>query len=433
MKKAAGIQLGEVDLHSIGCYHERGYPWEEWALLREHAPVYWYERDGIQPFWAITRYEDVKRISLDDRTFINGGPRLRLADDNFESRRLYARQKRIEERGWDPEEPEDFVFMDNPVHRDFRLICARRFTSAYCRSLAIDLQSLAEDIVSNFESELKQGEDVDLVEALSVKLPLATICRMMGLPEDDWQDIHRWTDALLDLDNMRWARPDERRYDMRKRLHVEFYEYLEDIIARKRARPGDDLSSILVNAEIDGRRLTQQQLHGYLRLLIAAGNETTRNAVTRGALLLMDHPGERTYLEEAPAERVAGLVEEVIRYTSPVIQFARTVTRDITLHGQSLRAGDTVGIWYPSANRDPRVFESPDTFNIRRDPNPHLGFGRGVHFCLGANLARFELRALFQSLGEWRLLGRIQRAGAMRRLTDLHVGAVAELPVRLRY
>ena len=225
----------------------------------------------------------------------------------------------------------------------------------------------AEDIISNFE--LKQGKDVDLVEALSVKLPLATICRMMGLPEDDWQDIHRWTDALLDLDNMRWARPDERRYDMRKRLHAEFYEYLEDIIARKRASPGDDLSSILVNAEIDGRRLTQQQLHGYLRLLIAAGNETTRNAVTRGALLLMDHPGEQTCLEEAPAKRVAGLVEEVIRYTSPVIQFARTVTRDITLHGQSLRAGDTVGIWYPSANRDPRVFESPDTFNIRR-PKP---------------------------------------------------------------
>ena len=146
----------------------------------------------------------------------------------------------------------------------------------------------------------------------------------------------------------------------------------------------------------------------------------------------MDHPGEQTCLEEAPAKRVAGLVEEVIRYTSPVIQFARTVTRDITLHGQSLRAGDTVGIWYPSANRDPRVFESPDTFNIRRDPNPHLGFGRGVHFCLGASLARFELRALFQSLGERRLLGRIKRAGAMRRLTDLHVGAVAELPVRLR-
>ncbi len=424
-------QLDAIDIHSVALYHERGYPWAEWALLREHAPVYWYERDGIAPFWAITRYEDVKRISLDDKTFINSGPRLRLAADNYEARRLSARAKRISERGWDAQTPEDLVFLDNPEHRTLRLITARRFTSAYCRAMAANLASLAGEIVTEFDAALQHDEAVDLVEGLAVKLPLATICHMMGLPEEDWHDIHRWTDALLDIDNMRWARPYESRYDMRKRLHTEFHAYICSVIERKRAQPGDDLSSMLVHAEVDGRMLSEQELHGYLRLLITAGNETTRNAATRGAMLLMQHPEQCAHLERNPDGCVESLVEEVVRYTSPVIQFARTATSDVTLQGQRIRAGDTVGIWYPSANRDPRAFDAPDAFDVLRSPNPHLGFGRGVHFCLGANLARFELRALFRELGRKRLLSRIERAGPGRRLTDLHDGAIAELPVRL--
>ena len=425
-------QLDTIDIHSLARYHEHGYPWDEWALLRENAPVYWYERDGIAPFWAVTRYEDVKRVSLDDRTFVNSGPRLRLVSDDYEARRLRARAKRISERNWDPQTPDDLVFLDNPEHRALRLITARRFTSAYCRAMATSLASLAREIVHSFERALSDHETVDLVERLSVKLPLATICHMMGLPEADWHDIHRWTDALLDNNNMRWALPSESRYDMRKRLHAEFHAYICEVIERKRAEPGDDLSSMLVSADVDGRALTEQELHGYLRLLITAGNETTRNAATRGAMLLMSHPDQCAHLEHDPDGCVDSLVEEVVRYTSPVIQFARTATRDITLEGQDIRAGETVGIWYPSANRDPRAFDAPDVFNVLRNPNPHLGFGRGVHFCLGANLARFELRALFRELGHKRLLSRLERAGAGRRLTDLHVGAIAELPVRLR-
>lgn len=430
MTELASKQLDTVDIHTIERYHENGYPWAEWTLLREHAPVYWYERDGIEPFWAITRYDDVKKISLDETGFINGGPRLRLASEDYDMRRLRARKKRIAQRGWDPQTTEDLVYLDNPEHRTLRLITARRFTSAYCRTMAANLETLAQQIVAEFDTALARGQTVDLVEGLSVKLPLATICHMMGLPQHDWHDIHRWTDALLDLDSLRWARAGESRYEMRKRLHTEFHDYLCELIERKRAQPSDDLSSMLVDATMDGRALTDQELHGYLRLLITAGNETTRNAATRGAKLLMDHPDQCALLEAEPQRCVNTLVEEIIRYTSPVIQFARTATRDVTMHGQNIRSGDTVGIWYPAANRDPRAFSSPEQFDMCRTPNQHLGFGRGAHFCLGANLARFELRALFLELGRKGLLSQLERSGAPRRLTDLHVGAIAEMPVR---
>jgi len=434
MAQPAGApELDSVDIHSIERYHREGYPWADWALLREKAPVYWYERPGIEPFWAVTRYDDVKRVSLDDKTFINSGPRLRLAPALMDERRLAANAKKIERRGWDPAVPEDLVYLDNPEHRNLRRIVARRFTTAFCRTMAVALQRMAHEIVLNFEGRLEAGESVDLVEDLAVQLPLATICEMMGLPQDDWRDIHRWTDALLDIDNLRGLRPGESRRDMRKRLHEEFHQYLTDLIAERRRRPGDDMTSMVVHGTADGRPLTDQELHGYLKLLISAGNETTRNAATRGVLALLDFPSQIPVLEVDPAGVEQTLVEEVLRFTSPVIQFARTVTQDVELGGQRLREGQTVGVWYPSANRDERVFERPDEFHILRDPNPHLGFGRGVHFCLGANLARWELRALFRCLGERKLLSRLEAAGEGRWLTDLHVGAIAEMPVRLQH
>ena len=426
---ATSDSLAELDIHSIDLYHERGYPWAAWAHLREHAPVYWYERPGIEPFWAVTRYDDVKRISLDDETFINSGARLRLAPADYVERRLRANASKIAARGWDPEVPEDMVYLDNPEHRDLRRIVARRFTTAYCRSLVAELDRLAVSIVADFDTRLGHGERLDLVENLAVKLPLATICNMMGLPETDWLDIHRWTDALVDLDSMRFAQPEESRRDMRKRIHAEFHDYINALIAERRAHPGDDLASLVLHGDVHGRALTEQELHGYLRLLITAGNETTRNAITRGVLAMLEAPEQIAILEQSPEQVAVPLVEEVLRFTSPVIQFARTATRDVELHGKRISAGDTVGIWYPSANRDSSVFERPDELDVTRDPNPHLGFGRGVHFCLGANLARFELRAMFRELGQRKVLSRLQLAGEPRWLTDLHVGTIANVDV----
>ena len=213
--------------------------------------------------------------------------------------------------------------------------------------------------------------------------------------------------------------------DVRRRLGTELFGYIEDLIADRQARGpdgGDDLATLLVHATIEGEPLTQQQLHGYLMLLIGAGNETTRNSITGGVRALLEHPEQARLLAEAPVERVESAVEEIMRWVSPVIQFARTALVDFELGGTTIRAGDTVGLWYPSANRDEAMFADPYRFDITRSPNYHLAFGHGVHFCLGANLARWEMRSVFRELAPH--LSNLELVGEPRRLPHLHVGAV---------
>ena len=321
------------------------------------------------------------------------------------------------------------IYLDAPEHTQLRMLTARSFTPARCRQMAAFLDREAARFVDEFEMALAEG-DADLVHDFAVKLPLATICSMMGVPVSDWADIHRWTDAMFDVENMGWALPGEDRRAMRKRLHSEFHHYIAEVIARKRAEPGDDLASTLVHATIDGEPLADQTLHGYLRLLISGGNETTRNATSRGVLALMERPDQISLVRSDPDRWVAPLAEEVVRFTSPVIQFVRTATRDTTVGDQHVRAGEQVVLWYPSANRDDAVFADPDRFDLTREPNEHLGFGHGPHFCLGANLARWELRAAFGALARRPLLAELETAGPPRWLTDLHVGTIAAQPVR---
>ena len=185
-----------------------------------------------------------------------------------------------------------------------------------------------------------------------------------------------------------------------------------------------------MHATIDGAPLTDQQLHGYLVLLVGAGNETTRNAITGGVHALLEHPAERDRLAADPVGLIETATEEILRWTSPVVQFARTAVADHELNGVTILAGDTVTLWYPSANRDERQFADPYTFDVGRTPNLHLAFGFGEHFCLGANLARWELRAVFRELAPH--LGAFEAAGPVRRHADLHVPAIHEFRVRMR-
>jgi cholest-4-en-3-one 26-monooxygenase len=425
-------RLAAIDIHTTARYEAEGYPWADWDLLRDEAPVHWYVRDGVAPFWAITRYDDVKSVGADSASFINGGPRLRLASVRHDERMWEVKAKRDARYGWDAEEPFDMVYFDDPRHTEFRQLVARSFTPARCRRMADSLARHAERFVGELTDRLAADGRADLVEDLAVALPLATICELMGVPVDDWSDIHRWTDSMFDTDSMIWARPGEERAEMRRRLRIEYFDYLDELIARKRAAPGEDLASTLVAADLASGPLTQQQLHGYLMLLIAAGNETTRNATSRGVLALLDHRDQLARLQDDPDRFLEPAVEEIVRWTSPVIQFARTATREVTLHGQTIRAGDTVGLWYPSANRDERQFVDPYRFDVGRDPNFHVGFGHGPHFCLGANLARWELRAMFRELLRVGLLDRLAPAGPGEWMTDLHVGALVHQPVTLR-
>ncbi len=421
--------LDEIVLHDIDRWHASGYPWEAWARLRAEAPVYFYDRPGIDPAWMVTRHAEVKAVSADSSCFVNSGPQLRYASQDYNARARTAKLRKAELHGWDPNVVDDMIYLDAPDHTKLRLLTARSFTPARCRAMADLLDHHATAFVEQFEQVLDDAGEADLVNDLAVKLPLATICSMLGLPTSHWSDIHRWTDAMFDVDTMRWALPGEDRRTMRKRLHGEFHDYIDRIIADKRANPGDDLASMLVAATVDEEPLRHQELHGYLKLLISGGNETTRNATSRGILALLDQPEQIALLHADPA-LVPSLVEEVVRFTSPVIQFVRTATRDTVVGGQPIAAGEMVVLWYPSANRDDRVFTDPDRLDITRDPNDHVGFGHGPHFCLGANLARWELRAIFTALARRGTLARLEVAGPARWLTDLHVGTIAEVAVR---
>ncbi len=421
--------LDDLDIHTARLYGEHGYPWAAWDRLRAEAPVYWYDRPGITPFWAITRYDDIRFVSASDGLFINGGPRLRLMTTEEDERMAVGMAQRAKHYGWDPDEPMDFIFMDRPRHTKFRSLTNRRFTPRAMRTLESDLEEYAQRFTSEFVEILERDGAADLVADFAVKLPLATICGLMGLPVDDWARVHMYTEILFDNDdNSRWRLDGETAQAQRDRMVAEFRGYLDELIAERRTTPSDDLAAAVVHGRVDGCPLTDQQLNGYLFVLVAAGNETTRNATTRGITALLEHPDQLERLL-ADDSLVDSTVEEILRWTSPVIQFARTATADVELGGQTIRAGDTVGVWYPSGNRDEAAFADPYTFDVARNPTNHLGFGHGVHFCLGANLARWELRAMLRAVLP--VLPRLALDGPPDRLGHLHLGAVRHQRVGL--
>jgi len=427
--------LDTLDIHSTSLYQRRGYPWAEWDLLRREAPVFWYEREDIAPFYAITRHADVLTISRRSDVFVNSR-RLRLQTIEEDQRQTWFTRMRIAQRGWDPDEPSDFILMDDPRHRAFRMVTARRFTPAALRRLEPRLRELSQRFAAELDALLersaKSGEAFDFVRAFSQKLPLAAIGEMMGLPDGDWMRLKQLTNVMIGAPEDDFFRAGEDRNLGRVRAVEEMTDYMVRLIHDRKAKgaPNDDITDAIVRGEVDGEPLTEQQLAGYLFVILAAGNETTQNAITGGVHALLDHPDQLGRLCREPSEAlIVSCAEEILRWTSPVLQFARTATEDFELHGTTIAAGQDVGMWYPSANRDETVFERPYAFDIGRRPNPHLAFGGyGAHFCLGANLARWELRAALRALVP--VLPKLASAGGPERCDNLHVAAIHRLPVR---
>ena len=425
--------LDTLDIHTKEEYVRRGYPWKEWDLLRREAPVFWYERDGLKPFWAITRHADILTVSKHDEVFVNS-QRLRLqmiAEDDLQ---FGWSRARAEARGWDPDEVLDFIFMDDPRHRSFRLVTAREFTPARLRQLAAGFAELSHEFAAELASDLRNAEageeSINFVRSFAQKLPIAAIGQMMGLPQGDWLRLKQLTNVIIGAPEEDYYQPDETRDQATLRAVEEMTDYMIGVIEdrRRRGPSVDDLSSLIVHARIDGQELTEQQIQGYLFVILTAGNETTQNAITGGVSALLEHPEQRNLLARNP-DLAESAAEEILRWTSPVVQFARTAVEDFELSGTTIRAGDDVGLWYPSANRDETVFENPYTFDITRSPNHHLAFGGfGAHFCLGANLARWELRAALRALAP--ILNSFESTGPPQRVANLHVSAIHTLPVR---
>ena len=429
------ISLDSLDIHRPQRYATQGFPWAEWDLLRREAPVFWYERDDVEPFWAVTRYDDVMTISGNPEVFINGGPRLRLALKGEPELLRGGLDEFGKSRGWNPQEPPDMVFMDNPRHRHVRKASSWAFTQGCMRGLMAHFDDLsstfAEEFIAELEAGHAQGQAYDFVHGFAAKLPLAAVGEIMELPGEDWKRILIWSEAMIGEVPPEHILPGESVTQAAERSMNEFRTYLEVMVQAHRVEGGGPSEFInrMVDAEIQGEPMNDQQLIGYLFLLIGAGNDTTRNATAGGLAALLEHP-EQCELLCAQPDLLPGAVNEILRWTSPVISFLRTATRDFDLSGTLIKKGETVCVFYPSANRDEAHFEDPYRFDIQRTPNDYLTFGYGAHFCIGTNLARAELTSMIKALIP--ILPRLELAGGATRIANTHVSGYSQLPVRLR-
>jgi cholest-4-en-3-one 26-monooxygenase len=409
--------LDTLDIISPERYERDGYPHHEWAYLRKHAPVYWYDRPTVRPFWAITRHADIITISRQPRLFLNA-PRLLVVPLDLEiegGENLFRH----------------LLNMDPPDHGRYRDLVNRRFTPRAVRRLETEVTAIAAQVVDDLAASVKNGDktvECDFVVDVAARIPLDVIAALLGVPKEDRPQLFKWTNETIgsaDPEFQAGASAQETLQRAREAL----FTYFSRLVDARRSESKDDLTSVLANCELNGRPLPLFEMMSYFFLLVVAGNETTRNA-TSGALgAFIENPGQWRMLRENPA-LLKPAVEEMVRWTSPLIQFARTAACDYELRGQKIREGDLMALFYPSANRDEEVFEEPFRFDITRDPNPHLAFGIGEHFCLGANLARLELEVIFRELAK--RVEYAELAGPVVRLRSSFVGGIKHMPVRLK-
>ena len=350
------------------------------AKLRNERPVSFHEEPEFigfpkgPGFWSLTRYDDVVRASRDSETFISGRGS-NIGDLPVELLEFFG----------------SMINMDAPRHTKLRKLVNRGFTPRVVASIEATVRSTARRIV---ETVAPKGE-CDFVEEIAAALPLKIICDMMGIPEADNRRMFELSNTILGIGDPEFGVT----MDVLMNAAIELSQYAQALGEARVANPGDDITSVLMSADVDGERLTSAEFASFFILLVVAGNETTRNAISHGMKALTDHPAERAKWM-ADFERVAPTaVEEIVRWATPVIHFRRTVTKDVEIQGTKIREGEKVVLWYSSANRDERAFKDPYRFDVTRSPNEHVGYGGGgAHFCLGANLARREIKVMFEEI-----------------------------------
>jgi cholest-4-en-3-one 26-monooxygenase len=406
--------LDSLDLITADSYAEHGYPHAAWKRLRLESPVHWFDVPRGVGFWAITKRSDIVWLSKQPKRFINA-PRLAIFEEGGPVEKREVRQ---------------LLNMDPPEHQKYRSTASSWFTPRAIRNRHVEVERITRELLDEMAGD-GEVREADFVADLTAPLTLAVLADMLGVPREDWRLMFHWTNQIAGASDPEFQEKDADGSpvgsfdDVRKGV----FEYFTDLANERRAEPKDDIVSVLTAATIDGDPMPTMELLSYFFLLVVAGNETTRNAASGGLLALIENPGEFQKLRENP-----GLVdlasEEIVRWTSPVIQFCRTPLEDFELAGKSIRAGESMCLFYPSANRDEEIFDDPDVFRIDRKPNPHLGFGIGEHFCLGANLARLELRTIFRQLAE--RMEDVELAGRYERTHSGFLGGVKRMPIRYR-
>jgi cytochrome P450 len=409
---APEFPLDTIDIISPDHYQKNGYPHAEWTFLRKHHPVFYVERPRVDPFWAITKAADLKEISCQPRLWLNG-PRLAvfMLDEGAD--------------GPPPELPlRHLLNMDPPQHGEYRSILSQYFTPRSIRELEPDVANITAQLLD----DAMDREECDFVTEISSKVPVAVIAEMLGVPRKDWPTLFRWTNEIIGGGDPEFQRGKDANETFAQ-ARLEMFQYFTDLVEESRKHPGRSVTSVISNAKVNGEPLPALELLSYLLLLVVAGNETTRNATSGGLLALIENPEQFRRLKSDPA-MIKTAVEEIVRWTSPVIQFSRTAASDTVVHGQKIRAGESVCLFYPSASRDEDVFDEPFKFDVGRNPNPHLSFGIGEHFCLGANLARLELSVIFAALAK--RLEHAELAGPVERLRSSFVGGIKHMPIRYK-
>ncbi len=412
------IPLDELDVISAKLYGERGYPHDAWARLRRESPVHWLKPEGYRPFWAVTKHADIIEVSTQPEKFRSAGRFVLFPED------ASLGGPTLEE---DPP-LRMLVNMDPPEHRDYRKLVSGWFTPRAIARLKERLEEITREM---FDDLAKDGGEYecDFVRDVAALQPLRMITEMLGIPRAEEDFVLRVTNENFGIEDPEFQRPGDTQ-EARLGFLQEAFAYMQQIMNDRRANPRNDLSSVLANATIGGAPVPEFELFSLWFLVMVAGHDTTRNAISGGLLALLEHPEQLERLRRDPS-LVETAADEIVRWATPVNHFSRTATVDYELRGRTIKAGDSVALFYASANRDEEVFPDPFVFRVDRDPNPHLGFGIGEHFCLGAHLARLDLKVFFRHFAE-----RIESVELTRPAERLHasfVGGPKRMPIRYRF
>jgi cytochrome P450 len=404
--------LQDIDLTDLGRFTS-GFPHHVFDTLRRQAPVWFHpptaHTPGGEGFWVLSRYADIVAVATDNDTFSSetggaragGGTTLEDLPLGFAVGALLN-------------------MMDDPRHAKFRKLLTPSTTPRALAAIEEDLSCRAIGIVEAAVAK----RDCDFLVDVAAELPLQAVAALAGVPQEDRHELMNWANVTLDYQDREVGEVNDRVIEAQARM----FTYGTDLLARKRVQPGEDLLSVVTHALIDGEPLTENEQRMFLSLIIAAGSETTRNSIAIGMAALSEHPDAWRRLRDDRA-LLPNAVEEMLRWASSTPYNRRTAIRDVELHGQRIAAGDKVSLWWASANRDESIFTDPHTFDITRNPNPHLAFGRGVHFCLGASLARMEMRVIFDALLD--RIGTLTLTGPLEYVRSNKHSGVRHMPVTI--
>ncbi len=412
------MSVVDVDLWASSTYLA-GMPHEEFARLRRDEPVSWVKegltlspstmgttcREGTG-YWAVVRYADVVEVSRNPDRFSSWLGATQIADPPSELDLQTVRQMMLN--------------MDPPDHGGLRRVVQKAFVPRAIEKLKESTLHIATDIVDRIEAK----REFDFVTDVAAEMPLMVLAQILGVPSEDRGKLFDWSNKLIGFDDPEFGGDP----NVFTAAILEMFLYAAELANDRRANPREDLVSIIVNAEVDGQKLSDVEFNMFWLLLVIAGNETTRNLLSGGLQVLFAHPDQHQELIDDPS-LIPAAVEEMLRYVSPVIHFRRTATKDTELGGVKIAEGDKVVVYYPSANRDETVFENPNVFDIRRTPNEHVAFGSGPHFCLGANLARMEIVAMYDEL--FRRVPQLRLNGEVERMQSSFINGIKHLPVAL--